>query len=190
MRVRAFGVVAWAAVISVAISMLVGCGEVERLAVPARNLMLGQVQVNQTYVLRLETTMDVLGSGDVQPAIHLRYDKKEKPPAEAFERVPFPVDATVSISSSDPTASATASAYYVPVKIPAGTEMAVSAVEIYANSRVYRGRILTGPQANCHILLVVPGVAAQSPTTGELQAQDEDYLVPVAFQGSGGAGKG
>jgi hypothetical protein len=180
MRAKRFGGIAAAAALSVSFLILTGCQPVENLVVPPRAAMLGQLHPNQTYVLQRTTTMEPIDTGNAQPEIHLAYDKNSIVPAEAFERVPFPVDATVTIHSSDPSATATATAYYVPVGIPAGSEMIVSTAEIYTNSHVYRARVRSGPERNCYILLVVPSASnATLPTISELQSRDKDYLVPL-----------
>jgi hypothetical protein len=160
---------------------LAGCAH-EVLNVPARSARLGGVSIDQTYAIQQKAKMDVLGGNNGQPKIDLWYFKDHLPPAEAFERVPFPIEA--------PGAD---SAWYSTVNLSAGTQISFTTVDVYGNSHVYFGRILNGGSRNTHILLVVPIADARLPSLEELQAEDRAYVIPIhssAKQPATGPGRG
>jgi len=166
MIVKSFnGVLAAACVL---VLTLTGCAR-EILTVPPRASVVEAIHVNQTYALQHKTEMDALTSPDAQPVVNLLYWKAELPPAEAFERVPFPMEAPGADSIS-----------WSSVTLDAGTLISVSVAEVYQNSHVYVGRVTTGDFRNSHILLVVPIGDAHSPTLEQLQAEDKGYITPTS----------
>jgi hypothetical protein len=163
-----------------------GCAPQENLIVPPASQRLGILALKQTYVLQRSTIMASMDPGTAQPEIHLPYDPKKDgpPPAEALERVPFPVGYDTTETYTD----ANGNPYTVTVWVPtfwgwltlnAGTQFSVSSVEVYPNSRVYRGRIMNGPAHNADVLLVVPIGQKGLPMLANLEAEDQPYLTPL-----------
>jgi hypothetical protein len=149
------------------LSFLTACAH-ETLSVPDHSQMLGSVQVNQVYRLQHETGIHVLDTVGEQPKINLWYWSGSTPPADAFQRIPFPIES--------PEADTTG---YDNANLPAGTPISVTVAEIYPNCRVYIARVAGGELTNVHLLLVLPAKATGVPALAELQEQDKAYLIPV-----------
>jgi hypothetical protein len=171
------------------VPLLAGCAPEEHLIVPPASQMLGHLPVKQPYVLAQPTIMASMDAGNKQPEILLRYNKNTDPfpPAEALERVPFPVSAETEELVNDPSnpdapptmQEVPTAAYWGQVVLQPGTQILVSSIESYSNSHVYRARVLTGPAHNCFILLVVPVGDHTLPNPATLQAEDRTYLTPL-----------
>jgi hypothetical protein len=171
--------------------ILTGCATAppqEDLIVPPVSAQLGTLKIKQVYVLQRQIAMNAIHGGNAQPEIHLPYDKTKDgpPPAEALERVPFGISATADVTQIDPnTGQFVTTTVWVPAgwgqqMLDAGTQVSVSSIEVYSNSHVYRGRILTGFAHNCNILLVVPVGDKTMPAIADMQLEDVGYLAPAA----------
>jgi hypothetical protein len=139
--------------------------EHEVLDVPDHNSILGTLHMNQAYAVTLKTEMDPITTSDARPHVDVLYGKGNPPPAEAFERVPMPIDE--------------GSGWY-PVFLDKQTLIVATAAEIYSNCHVYIGRITSGPLTNTHLLLVVPVGSQSVPSLDELEGEDAVYLTPIA----------
>jgi hypothetical protein len=146
---------------------LSGCSH-EVLNVPARSSMLGSIRVDQRYEMRVKTEMDPLDGTDTQPTIDLWHWNNSLLPAEAFERVPFPIEADGADSVN-----------VFSVALIPGTPISFTRADIYSNCHVYIGRVLAGDAQNVHLLLVVPIGDSKVPSLTELQAEDNAYLAPA-----------
>jgi hypothetical protein len=163
-----------------------GCAPQENLIVPPASQRLGTFAMKQTYVLQRPTIMASMDTGTAQPEIHLPYDAKKDgaPPAEAVERVPFPVGYETTETDTDSNGNTYTYTVWVPtfwgwLTLNVGTQLSVSSVEVYSNSHVYRGRVMNGPAHNVHVLLVVPIADKGLPVLANLEREDQTYLSPL-----------
>jgi hypothetical protein len=184
------------------VALLAGCAATpglpprpsENLVVPPVANRIGVLSIKQVYALQQPTAMNAINAGNTQPEIHLPYDqtKDGPPPAEALERVALQPWGTVTQEVTELQTDSNGQTSWVtcyetdPVNanwgqktLGAGTQIAVSSIEIYSNSHVYRGRILTGFARNCFVLLVVPVGDVTIPTLADLQVKDSGYLIPT-----------
>jgi hypothetical protein len=155
------------------LATLTGCGSHEILNVPDHSAMVGQIHLDQPYELQRDAQMAPISQADASPSIDVWYAKSKTPPAEAFERVPLPIDA--------PGADTYGWSY---VTLHQGTRLSITLVQIYQTCHVYIGRILTGNSTNVHLLFVVPIGSSSLPSLPELQSQDGAYLQPITIPAS------
>jgi hypothetical protein len=155
-------------VVACSLLMVLGGCTHEVVNVPDHSMMVGSMSLNQAAELRQQTGVHVLDTPNQRPGIDLWYWANALPPADAFERIPFPIDA--------PDADTTG---YEATELAAGSPISISSVEIYANCHVYIARVTGGDLQNVHLLLVVPNGNSRLPSGGELLEQDKAYLEPI-----------